>query len=40
MREHYNKQLRELNEELENLGKLCDDALSGAIKALQEGERN
>lgn len=39
MREHYNKQLRELNEELENLGKLCDDALSGAIKALQEGDK-
>lgn len=38
MREHYNKQLRELNEELANLGKLCDEALAGAIKALQEGD--
>lgn len=38
MREHYNKQLHELNEKLKNLGKLCDEALAGAIKALQEGD--
>ena len=38
MREHFNQQLVQLNAELENLGQLCDDALAGAIKALQEGD--
>lgn len=38
MREHFNQQLVQLNAELENLGQLCDNALAGAIKALQEGD--
>lgn len=40
MREQFNQQLRHLNAELDTLGKLCDDALAGAIKALQNGDND
>ncbi|MCK0535577.1 MULTISPECIES: phosphate signaling complex protein PhoU [unclassified Anaerobiospirillum] len=39
MRELYNHQLRNLCDEIESMGKLCDNALNDAIKALQQGDQ-